>query len=56
MKKNIITKEQQQIINDHSEMSSHFIIDKDGKTVYVRTKDGFVKITTAYDGKEKNEK
>lgn len=54
MKKNKITKEQQQIINDHLHISNHFVCDRDGKTVYARCNDGYVKITTAYEGKTKN--
>ena len=40
-----ITKEQRELINDHQHLSKNFVIDKDGKTVYAKCTDGYVRIT-----------
>lgn len=40
-----ITKEQRELINSHQHLSNNFVIDKDGKTVYAKCVDGYVRIT-----------
>ena len=40
-----ITREQRELINDHQHLSKNFVIDKDGKTVYAKCTDGYVRIT-----------
>lgn len=44
MKKTRISKIQKEIINKHKHLTSHFKIDSDGKTVYAKCTDGYVKI------------
>lgn len=45
MKSIKITKEQRELINSHQHLTNNFVIDKDGKTVYAKCVDGYVKIT-----------
>jgi hypothetical protein len=40
-----ITREQRELINQHQHLANHFIIDKDGRTIYAKCSDGYVKIT-----------
>lgn len=45
MKSTKISKEQRELINQHQHLANHFIIDKDGRTIYAKCSDGYVKIT-----------